>query len=159
MTEFSRAMASMSDDEVRKLINEVMDATIGHGIPIMGSMARANMYHILGLGYGQGDFKAALKVASRTKLDGLLDKAAHYITLYIPMREKKIEMQLIKSKNDAFIYRRHELRLVLDSIAANAAAQENTHVIITRGDYLRLMAMRDDMAAEDKRLQVPHTLA
>lgn len=45
----------------------------------MGSQAVAGLYHILGLKYGAGDFNAALKAASREKLDELLKKCAPYL--------------------------------------------------------------------------------
>ncbi len=45
---------------------------------LMGSMAQAGQYSILGIDYGREDFAAALRDASRSQLDQLLAKTQPY---------------------------------------------------------------------------------
>jgi hypothetical protein len=67
--------ASPLDERDRALIRIAM---VGGD---MGSMAIAQLYHVLGMNYGRGDFNAALETASRSQLNTLLEKCLTYLPI------------------------------------------------------------------------------
>jgi hypothetical protein len=65
--------AQPRDDNDREIIRNLMQSRM------MGSMARAGIFHILNLDSVSIDFDKALDAASRRQLDAIVEKCKHFV--------------------------------------------------------------------------------